>query len=255
MGFTLALREWPENPAALAGHESCLAAVASLELDRGHLTEARGVLAEMKGPPPALQQRLADLERSSREQAARAEELRRLAREQDLRPATGLRIVLIGTLALWVLLFGARLLWSQRLGRLSMGELVAGNVFSLLAIGAVAFATRRRLLVNAANRRLLALVVLCFSLSLGNRSLAMVRDFPLQDTLLTDQLMTAGVLLSAGLGADRHLLLAGVVMALGGVVIAFFPAQSLLILTAAVLLALLTVVATSAAIRARSPVA
>lgn len=102
-GFGQALREWPENAAALEGLRRCLEAGVRFEVSQGNLDAARAIARELPSVPRALADELDALEqRLAREQriAARIE---RLAREMDPGVASRQRVAVFVTTIVMIL--------------------------------------------------------------------------------------------------------------------------------------------------------
>jgi serine/threonine-protein kinase len=143
-GFQQALRSWPGNHAAVEGLTRVVERMVRVELDRGAVSAARALLADLPEPPPSL---VAEVERAEQVEADKAKELARLKRmAESLDPLTGFqRRFFVGlTLGvLWVVAPGLRFLMGPRV--LIQNDVLAAipvAVLSIISIIVVALRTR-----------------------------------------------------------------------------------------------------------------
>ncbi|HWB79769.1 MAG TPA: serine/threonine-protein kinase [Nannocystaceae bacterium] len=84
LGFQIALRAWPENPAAQAGLERALGLGVDLELRQGNARGAASLLAELRSPRPDLVTRLRALEADLMRKEGELQTLRKLRDDENL---------------------------------------------------------------------------------------------------------------------------------------------------------------------------
>ena len=226
-GLTHALKEWPENPAARAGLERALSAMAAHEIERENLGSAEALLAEMEGlaaPPPSLVERLAAARERHAEKLADAERLRGFARDHDPRVgsrARGAVIVAMGVFGIavsaYVLRFGGRMGVDDQAAALELA-VVYGS-----ALAALVFAFRRQILANRFGRKLAALQGTGVALMIVHRAVALSTREPIPLVLANDMLLLALALLAVGIAVQRAFFWFGLIAAVNAVAIALLP--------------------------------
>jgi hypothetical protein len=201
-GFTLALRDWPQNEQALEGQTLCLEAAARFEVAEGNAEAARALVGELEEVPRTLENSIASLEQE--EVAAREREgrVRRLSQELDLSVSSRQRLkfylAIAGTVALVLLV--VRFVPPVRALYLSAGPYFLAAVMATVTLvytAALAIG-RRSLLATRVNRRLAALVEICAVGPLLHRLVAARTGAAATDVVLGDMVMTAAVLALAG---------------------------------------------------------
>jgi serine/threonine-protein kinase len=88
-GFRAALDTWAENEVALGGLRLAIKSMADYEIGEGNIRAARALVNELSDAPEDLRRKLAELERTVAEHAARHEQLEAFGREHD--PTIGSR--------------------------------------------------------------------------------------------------------------------------------------------------------------------
>ena len=158
-GFYQAQRMWPANPQAEAGLQACLETMADFYLAQKNLDAARACIAEMAERRPELEERAAVLAAQRDEDQQDFDRLKKLERDRDLRTSTSTRSLLAYIFAVvwtsmraWEAMFPPQesMTYAEQLeAYMRIGVLN----FSVAVVGVLLF--RKRIFVNAANRRLI----------------------------------------------------------------------------------------------------
>ena len=198
-GYREALREWPANPDALRGMRRCATATVRLELARGNAAGARAALGEIPDASAELVDEIARLEAALAADQEERARLRQLAADADSTAGEATRILLV--VILFVLASGATVYAChlQSRGRIGPRELIAlpGSI-AAVAVAVLVFA-RRRLLVNAFSRRLVAWFMVVALTLVADRvvgqavGLSPPQQFALDGVLVTALLATGAI--------------------------------------------------------------
>jgi serine/threonine-protein kinase len=191
-GLVQSLREHARHDEALRAMQRCLSLAVELELRQGHADTAETLLREMDTAPPDHTARIAELRRRD---AARARDRARLAAlDHDLDPATGAgpRTIAAVALCIVVLVTGGTITVYMR-GRMGPGAPLAAAVITLSLLGAGVAVFRKRILINAFNTRLVALIGLAGGSFLVNRTIGLLLGRPSSATMATDLLIESVV--------------------------------------------------------------
>ena len=195
-GYREALREWPDNPDGLRGMRRCAIAAVRLELAR-RSAAARAALAEVADPPAELAAEVARLEAALAAEQEEQARLRQLAEDADSRVGGTARLFLVlilFILASAVTLYAVHL---QARGQVGSSELIALPV--VIAAGSLlgVLLARRRVLVNAFSRRLVAWFQVLVLMLVASRVVGQAIGLsPAQQFTIDGVLMTA--ILAAG---------------------------------------------------------
>jgi serine/threonine-protein kinase len=196
-GYREALREWPDNPDGLRGMRRCAIAAVRLELARRSAAAARAALAEVADPPAELAAEVAGLEAALAAEQEEQARLRQLAEDADSRVGGAARQLLVRNhliLAAAVTLYAVHL---QARGQVGSSELIALPV--VIAAGSLlgVLLARRRVLVNAFSRRLVAWFQVLVLMLVASRVVGQAIGLsPAQQFTIDGVLMTA--ILAAG---------------------------------------------------------
>lgn len=217
-GFAQALREWPENPEALAGAKECLRAMVDMELRQGNAAGARALLAELSAPAPDLEGRLAALERSVQAREEREERLRILERDLDPRLGASQRAWAAGILLVMTTVVGV---FAISRGGLDPAGVAAIGLVAVLTSVAVVIVLWRLISSNAFNRRIAAFGVLAAVSLLVDRLVSLASNMPMEQTLQRDLVLLSALTALGGITLSRPLIFATIVLlaALGASVV------------------------------------
>jgi hypothetical protein len=238
-GYREALREWPENPDALGGLERCTLATASLEIGRRNPAAARAAVAELSTVPAELTAALIRLESELADEEAERDRLRDLARDED--PAIGARGrgVMLAAVLLGVVVIS---LYSIQLsgGPAGVGRAHLIGFPAALACVAVALlvALRRRVAVNAFNRRLAAWFLVLVLTIVGNRVVGQSLGVAAASQYALDGVLIGTVAAAGAIFLFRWLWLSAGLLAVGAAVATAHPPAALIALVASSLGAL-----------------
>ncbi len=242
-GFTMALREWPENEAARGGLRRTLGALVEIEIARSSPDAARALADRLEPRDALLDARIAQLalevrERRLLEQAARDE-----ARDRDPRVASRQRVALAASIAIVTSLLAATVQYVRSTsGQLpSIATMLAVDLAALVAFGAAIAAFRTRLLANRWGRHATAFVVLGILTRVLTDLVGVLDGDRLEAVAPYTIVALATGITFSGLALTPRLFWAGAVGAVGAVVAAVWPAlavpavTTLLIITGAIL--------------------
>lgn len=224
-GFTLALRDDPADPAALAGIRTCLALAIELELRQDHAESAEALLREMDVEDADLAKRVAAVRENQTAHRREHHRLKRLERELD--PSQHARNRGILLILFWIV--GVAIGRVVTLGgALSPERIALGSVVSTVLFCSGLFVVRHRIGVawNAFNKRLIALVILAMTMVVVHRVLALVHHARAEDTMTMDTVIAAGVLLYAAYAYLRRLVIASVPLVVALPLAVLWPAQA-----------------------------
>jgi serine/threonine-protein kinase len=224
-GFLQALRAWPENAVAAAGHAQCLATLVEDQVARGDAHGARALLREIEAPPPELGPKVEALERALERRARELAALERRAHEMD--PTVGgaertrmLIVGLGGTLIVTALIVshisreeGVITAW-----QLAWIPLVTWVPFGIL-VALVAGSARGRFLATEFNRRAARIVVVGLVMITLHRVVAALANDPVLSVLRGDAAILAGVFLTAGVAQHPLLALAAIPLLVAAVIL------------------------------------
>ncbi len=202
-GFEQALRQWPENEVAKVDRARAIELAAELELRQGHVEAAEAQLAELGRVPDELRARVDAVRAARKKEAKEHERLRALARDQDISLGSTQRAIAIAVYALASVVGASSIVLKADALRPRDMLFVAAAIFagSLIMIGLM----RKRLLVNAFNRRASALFVLGSASMLLSRLAATVLSFPISTALTFDILVLLVVIVTTTVALLPHL--------------------------------------------------
>lgn len=160
-GFYQARRMWPQNEPAATGLQKCLEAMAQYYLDQSNLEAARTCIAELAEPNPALEEQARELAQRLNADEEDLQRLKDLERNLDMSTSTLTRsrlayifAVIWTSLNVYAVVAYADISYDERLE----GYMFSGlRNFSVALIGVLIF--RKRIFTNAANRRLIYLLL------------------------------------------------------------------------------------------------
>jgi serine/threonine-protein kinase len=236
-GYSMALREWPENPRAKTGLRTALERVLEMEIARENAPAARAALAELKAAAPpetpeseqAPMRLVLEVRRVEEHQTKTVrdrEELAKVHHDQDVTVALRQRTIFIGVIsAIIVTLTGSlalrRGLYSGAIAT-SRSITVVGFIVLLISL-AGAWLGRRRLLANAVNRQFVATLVGSLGMIVLHRVLALLAAESLSSTLRGDMFVAATASAVVGVHSSRSWFVASGVMVAGAIASGFFP--------------------------------
>jgi hypothetical protein len=207
-GFHQALREWPENRAARAGLDGCLARKFEYDLGRDDFEAASVTLAELSEHRPEQKERLQALGKRMESRRRELTALRDLqaSRNLDVGRRTRAFLMTLAALALGLIPPGA--LWTHRAGLLDGGYayFYVTGVAKLVAAGALAVWARESLSKTLVNRQLTAAIFLLLVTELAIRPFAQRLGHPVAHSLFIDFGIYALVNAALAITVDRRLM-------------------------------------------------
>lgn len=173
-GFEQALNMWAENDVAAVGREAAFETMARFYLGRDNLNAARSMIGEMESPSDALTEELERLEARLGKREEKIEELEKFAREHDLRTAATSRSIIALVLGAFWFVMAAWGGINEAPGS-SPNEVLLENHFTsivrnILITAVLLFLFRKRVFRNAANRRLIYLLIAMLAMMFGMRA-------------------------------------------------------------------------------------
>jgi len=201
-GFLQVLRDW-ESPAARGGLHACSLALASWEIERGHLEAARRYLEDLGTVPEALRVKVEALEQSHAKHSA----LHARAKDLDPAVASSHRVRYMAVIALSMLGLAVAVSWSARQeGAVAYRVAIwgAGNAALFTLMIGVLF--RERLFSSAYNRQSMYLVVLASCGIFVSRILMQQLGVSVTHALVADLVFLSGLAGAAGITMARWLL-------------------------------------------------
>ncbi len=185
-GFTQALDEWRDNPAARDGLRLSVVAAVELELRQGHVESAEALLGELGDPPKELLGRVREARHQKARERAEGKRLRELAHDLDTSVSSrerGRGIAAVGGAMLAISLYAVS---QPNPNRLRAGSLLifALVLFAMMLI--VVGIGRKVLLKNAFNRRVVGVMLLSGLTLIGSRTIAWRIGLPSPLVLLQD---------------------------------------------------------------------
>jgi serine/threonine-protein kinase len=229
-GFAQALDEWNENDAAVSGLEDCLAATADIHLRRRDAHGTRTVLDHMQEPPAELFQRLEDLDTELEHAKAEKERLDKLDHDLDKSAGMGGKMVALCLL----LVFGLTVTVIANFQEGGLDAVTQGQALALssvLLIGTIltAVVTRKKLMVNAFNRRVVAFSITAIAMLVFHRAIAWAISMPLHYVFVGDLLMFSMGAAFAAFALYRWMIFGAIALAIASVLAAFVPSHAAMI--------------------------
>ncbi|MFO0616250.1 MAG: serine/threonine-protein kinase [Polyangiaceae bacterium] len=202
-GFGEALREWHDNPDALAGLEKTFAAALEIELGDRSIRAARAILGEMKSPSDEAKARVAALEAELAAEEREREAARAHARDHDPTVARRNRTIFLAVLAA----AGIGVTVGMRHSRLHgtgapVPHTIVLPLLLALALSPIAFLLRADLGKSAVNRRFLAIIYIVFGASAALRGVAYLFQTHIEQMMTFELLLIATA--TATLGVTLH---------------------------------------------------
>lgn len=202
-GFMQALSEWPENPTAREGLERSIRAAAWFEVKVGNADAARALIKELATAPPELIAAIRALELDDEKSQMRKAHLQKMERELDprvaIRQRIGLFLAVAAAVVVATVLPSVAHLWSYAeawLGRyLLLAKLLPATVTFFVAV----LLGRKSLLATRLNRRIVAMLALCFVALVVNRITCATIGLPPELTMTVDLVVLAAISAAAGL--------------------------------------------------------
>jgi hypothetical protein len=158
-GFRAALDTWAENEVALGGSRLAIKSMAEHEIRAKNLRAARLLVSELSDAPEDLRRRLAELERTLAEHAARHEQLEAFGREHD--PTIGSRTRTFAVMVMGVLWTAmpatAHFVLRARRIEPDIRISIITAALSLVLLGSLGWWARETLMKTALNRRISAI--------------------------------------------------------------------------------------------------
>lgn len=203
-GFGEALREWHDNPDAIAGQERALAASLDMEVADKSLRAARAILGEMKQPSSEAKASVDALEATLAEEAHEREVGRELVRDHDPNVARRKRTIFLAVLAV----AGIGITIGMRHSRMhGTGAPVLHTIYLPLILAAalspIAFFLRADLGKSAVNRRFLAIIYVVFGASTVLRAIAFVYQTKIEQMMTFELLLIATATATLGVTLQR----------------------------------------------------
>jgi len=216
-GFRQALKAWPENEAARRGLQDSLEAMIDFELARGAPRAALPLLDELPRPDPEVKVRV---EEAVEQWRTRQDALVSLERETDLSGTTALRSTMMHvTGAFWIAgCLGAGYLHRSGLVEVTPARFAGVNFAIALMLSAASLVKRQEILVNRANRRVVATAILGFTAYTFLWLLAGHLEVSVAGSVAIHSTAGAALWASGGLNLDRRWM----VVAVGAMVSAVF---------------------------------
>jgi serine/threonine-protein kinase len=231
-GFVQARRSWPENAAADAGLQACLASMIEHELTQRDAAGARALLAELSTPRPDLEARVAVLEAELAAAMERDEKLRHLEQQRDLSIGADVQLAMVGILPALVILVLAYFIAIG--GRLATAQIIGAPLLGLvLMITGYAFARRR--LHTEISKKALAMLILMPAGAMVHRTLATLQAAPFAAIALGDLVIAAAVVASMTIALVPRLGWVLIPILTGATAVAFRPERAFPIFGAVVI--------------------
>ncbi|MBW2455846.1 MAG: serine/threonine protein kinase [Deltaproteobacteria bacterium] len=203
--FMRALREWDGNARARQGLQDCLETMIGVEIDRGQLDSAQALLDELPEPNAELQRRLDDRRERDDIERQQVASLREMAFQMDAQVSRWPRAILVVVIALLVVGTATTMhSESAAIPKDATTGLIVMAPFVLAYLVAVTI-FRRRLIRNAASRRLVALVGIAIGAMTLNRALGTYIDISMEPMLSADFLLLGAITATGGVTVDRVL--------------------------------------------------
>ncbi len=221
-GFRQALKAWPGNEAARTGLQDSLEAMIDFELARGAPRAAVRLVDELPEPAPEVKARV---DRAVEQWRNRQDALTSLERETDLSGTTALRsTIMLVTGVMWVLgCLGAGYLHRNGLADVTPTRF-AGVNFTIALMLTVSTAIKRdEILVNRANRRVVATAILGFTAYTFLWLLAGHLGVSVAGTVALHSTAGAALWASGGLNVDRRWMVVAVGAAISAVFALLVP--------------------------------
>jgi serine/threonine-protein kinase len=222
-GLVQARRSWPENAAAEAGLEACLASMIEHELTQRDAAGARALLAELVTPRPDLEAKIAILEAELKAAAVREEKLRHLEQQRDLSIGADVQLAMVAIMpALMILVLayfigiGARIATAQLIGAPLLG----------LVLMTTGYAFARRRVHTEIGRKALAMLILMPAGAVLHRTLATLQAAPFAAIALGDLVIGAAVIASMTIALMPRLRWVLIPILTGATAIAFRPERA-----------------------------
>ncbi len=224
-----ASRVWPSNAELDPLFVRALRSFARVEREQEHLARLRALVEELASRGEDTTAELAlveELEMRNSVRAAREAKLAAIEKDQDLSVSSlPRRVLLLGTVIL-VLGIGG-LVAAMRLSEQPSARLPAAlSAFGLVAFGVVAGVGRRRLLVNRANRGVMATIGSGLLFLALHRAIALRLGMSSSEVIALDCAGMAALLCVAALLAFPKLWPGAVAFGIGSLVLVFAPALS-----------------------------
>ena len=226
-GFYQALLIWPENSRAQRGLQNCLEIMITYHLEQRNLAAARACIADLLEPQPKLEQRADELEQQLDSEREDLERLKSLEHNFNLVKATGSRTLIM--IILGVFWTATSLYAAVRVdqGLLTSQEELSNHVQSgfrnLGIVVLLIFAFRKRVLANAANRRLVYIFVTMAGAVAFLRWSVWYLDESLVLARTADSAIYVVTLIAVGLMSDLRICLISLAFVSAGIVGVVWP--------------------------------
>jgi serine/threonine-protein kinase len=220
-GLVQSLREHPTDEAGRAGMRRCLAAAVDLELRQGHADSADALLQEMKPPDPELARRVAEVRARLAERDRERERLARLDRDLDPTEQAGARTRHVAVLSALFLAVAVGVTSS----RARPTPVMAVTVTAVLTVvlGVALLVLRRRLLTNAFNRRIAAVLVFCLAGVTAHRLVNLSLGASFEDMVTVDLVLLTAMTGSAAIALTARLWFAVAILAVAAAATRAWP--------------------------------
>ena len=220
-GFVQSLREHPKHAAASAGLRASILALVELEIRQKHADTAEALLREVESPDPSLSVRLAAVRAEDETRKREAQRLEAIDHDLDPTVEAAPRAVLVGLMVVLVATITIVAVMSTD-GITPRKTVLFGGVFTgAVLIGTFVF--RRRLMSNAFNRKLSALMVGIAVLIESERIIAYAADVPVAHIFTTDLWISAAGVGGAAIALRARLWVGVVPSAVGALLSTRFP--------------------------------
>ncbi len=226
--FEQALREWPENPAALTARQIAISLEFQYEIEAENFTGAERVFADLAEPTPAQRESLAQLDEKRRSQERDHQTLLELRRQNDPRVGMETRTMLVAFVIALVLVLSFVVHFVLKL-EADLGYsvmFVVSGVMALAAIGIVLL-LRRGPHYTAFNRRAALNVVVAILAGLGLRILSWRFQIPPRVSLIVEQWFFLAVFVLNGVSLHATIAWGAIPHLVGVIVSCFYPEYSL----------------------------
>ncbi len=214
-GFAQCAREHGDDPVARDGLDRSVRALVELELRQGHADTAAALLTDLGGPDDGLRARLDRLRAELEDRERERERLEALEREHDPAHESSRRSLYF--LVFVAIIIAAWTLTARTESRPPPHRLVWLSFGGLALSGLTVLAIRRRVLTNAFNRKIAALLVLSLCAMLVNRTLGWMTHTPVASTLAVDLLALAVMVGAAAITLTPRLFVPVTVLVLGAI--------------------------------------